>query len=357
MIRDLEFQLIRAPEGAGSARDRYVLIRLIFDADLEGWGEAPLPWRVAELGPRREYLLPVLAGRSAFDIAELLDLETLYPPALRAAVETACWDALGRAVGQPVARLLGGVYRERVPCAVQLSAQDVNALTAETRRAIEAGHDLLSLSGSGYVESDLRRVRTVRAVAGPNVALRFDAAGAFDLPSALQFARDLEELQPVMVIDALRRTGWDLYYQLQRGADIPMAACRHIQGPEDVFAAARAAAVDHVIIDVARVGGILRARDCVAVADAAKLGCSLRCGPSLGIQSAAAVQLASALPALTLGHDLPFQEGISASLVSGLKVVDGMYEVPLSPGLGIEVDLERIERLSVSRDLDDLFPR
>lgn len=357
IIRDLEFQLIRVPNERGYARDRLVLVRLIFDADLEGLGEAALPWRVTESGPRRDFLLPILAGRNVFDIAELLELEPLYPRALKAAVETACWDALGRAAGQPIARLLGGVYRQRIPCSLRLQSEAQEDLAAETRRAIEAGYASLILVGSGYVENDVRRLKAVRAAAGPHVSLRFDAAALFDLPSAVRLARELEAFESLLIIDPLRRAGWDLYYQLHRGVDVPIAACRQITAPADVFAAARAAAVDHVIVDPARVGGILRARDCVTVAEAANLGCSLSCALSLGIQSAAALQLASALPALTVGHDLPSPQAVNASVVRGLKMSDGMFEVPLGPGLGIEVDREEIDGLAVSRDVDELFPQ
>ncbi len=357
IIRDLEFQLIRVPLERGYARDRLVLVRLIFDADLEGWGEAALPWRITEPGPRRDFLLPVLAGRNVFDIAELLELEPLYPRALKAAVETACWDALGRAAGQPLARLLGGVYRERIPCSLRLQAETPEDLAAETRRATEAGHALLLLAASGYVEHDVRRLKAVRAAAGPHVSLRFDAGGLFDLPSALRLARELEAFESLLIIDPLRRAGWDLYYQLQRGSDVPIAAYRQITCPADVFAAARAAAVDHVIVDPARVGGVLRARDCVTVAEAANLGCSLSCPLSVGIQTAAALQLASALPTLTVGHDLPSPQTGNACAVRGLKMSDGMLEVPVGPGLGIEIDREEIESLAVARDVDDLFPQ
>lgn len=357
IIRDLEFQLIRVPNEWGYARDRLVLVRLIFDGDLEGWGEAALPWRITEPGPRREFLLPILAGRNVFDIAELLELEPLYPRALKAAVETACWDALGRATGQPIARLLGGVYRQRIPCAVHLHSEDPEELEAETRRAIEAGHASLLLAGSGYVENDLRRLKTVLAAAGPHAGIRFDANGLFDIPSAMRLARELEAFESVLIIDPLRRAGWDLYYQLHRGVDVPIAAHRQITGPADVFAAARAAAVDHVIVEPARVGGILRARDCVTVAEAANLGCSLNCPISAGIQSAALLQLASALPALTVAHDTPPPDAFHASAVRGLKMTDGMFEVPLGPGLGVEIDREGIDGLAVARDVDDLFPQ
>lgn len=356
IIRDLEFHLIRIPNESGYARDRLVLVRLMFDADLEGWGEAALPWRITEPGPRREFLLPILAGRSVFDIAELIELEPLYPRALKAAVETACWDALGRAAGQPIARLLGGVYRQRIPCSVRLQSENPEDLAAETRRATEAGYGTLVLAGSGYIDSDLRRLKTVLAVAGPHGNLRFDAAGLFDLTSAVRLARELEAFPSILIIDPLRRAGWDLYYQLHRAVDVPIAACRAINGPADVFAAARAAAVDHVIIEPARVGGILRVRDCVTVAEAANLGCSLSCALSAGVQSAAALQLAAALPALTVGHDLPSLEAVNASAIRGLKMTDGMFDVPMGPGLGIEIDREGIDGLAVSRDVDDLFP-
>ena len=94
-INDLEFHLVEIGCTGLAQPVRSLLVRLTTDSGLEGWGEAGVAWRLGELSARRDALLPVLAGRSIFDIEELHTLEALAPPPLRAAVEMACWDLVG----------------------------------------------------------------------------------------------------------------------------------------------------------------------------------------------------------------------------------------------------------------------
>ena len=83
-IADLEFHLVEVPQTDQLPPVRSLLVRLCTDDGLEGWGEGAVAWRPSELLPRREFLLPVLSGRSVFDIEELAALEALAnPPLLR----------------------------------------------------------------------------------------------------------------------------------------------------------------------------------------------------------------------------------------------------------------------------------
>src|SRR5208283_5752037 len=106
---------------SGPAAGHRLLVRLTTASGLEGWGEAGLGWRPAELAARRDALRAVLAGRSVYDIEELHALDALSPAPLRAAVEMAVWDLLGRVLRQPLCNLLGGYYRRRIPVSVRLT--------------------------------------------------------------------------------------------------------------------------------------------------------------------------------------------------------------------------------------------
>ena len=99
-INDLEFHLVEVGCAGSVQPVRSLLVRLTTDSGLKGWGEAGSAWRPGELAARRDALLPVLAGRSIFDIEELHTLEALADAPLRCAVEMACWDLIGR-VGRP----------------------------------------------------------------------------------------------------------------------------------------------------------------------------------------------------------------------------------------------------------------
>ena len=89
IISDLDFYLVEVPCDGRSLPVRSLVVRLATESGLEGWGEGPIGWRASELIPRREMLLPILAGRSVCDIEELLCLEGLRSDPLRLAVEMA----------------------------------------------------------------------------------------------------------------------------------------------------------------------------------------------------------------------------------------------------------------------------
>ena len=119
-IRDIDFHLVQMDRVDGGPPVRSLLVCLTSDAGEEGWGEAPLPWRLTELAPRRDALLPSLEGRSVFDVEELSALDAVDSPALASALEMAGWDLVGRVLGQPVCHLWGGCYRQRIPLVVRL---------------------------------------------------------------------------------------------------------------------------------------------------------------------------------------------------------------------------------------------
>ena len=126
-VHELEFFLVEAPSADEAPAARSLLARVATESGAEGWGEAGAHWRTAELAARRDTVLSVLAGRSMFNVEELTRLDVLRDPRIRSAVEMACWDLIGRAAGQPLCRLFGGQYRERVPLAVGLPCrQDAN---------------------------------------------------------------------------------------------------------------------------------------------------------------------------------------------------------------------------------------
>ncbi len=101
VVSDLELYLVELECSGLEQPVRSMLMRLAADSGEEGWGESPSGWRPAEMDARRDALLAAIAGRSVFDVEELLGLEALASAPLRCAVEMASWDLMGRAISQP----------------------------------------------------------------------------------------------------------------------------------------------------------------------------------------------------------------------------------------------------------------
>lgn len=346
-INDLELYLVEVEHTESDRPVRSLLVRLSTDSGLEGWGESGVGWRSSELGPRGDALLAALAGRSIFDTEELHTVQALAEAPLRCGVETACWDLLGKAVGRPLCHLFGGEYRRRIPLAVRPTAA-AGRLAPVARELAEQGFHCQIVTSCGRMEADLEAVRTVRESVGDRAELRFDGARRYDEESARELCRELESEEVQFVFDPLDTPELYRLASLGRQTSVPLGAWRAICGPGDVLGAIRSGAAGYVVVDLRRVGGLVPARKCAAVAEAAGVTAVLGGGPSLGIGTAAMLQLAAAIPTFSSSNECASLQLRDDLLTEPLEIIDGMIPVPQAPGLGIEVDRAKVERYQVT---------
>jgi len=348
ILSDLEFYLVEVPCDGLPAPVRSLLARLVTDAGHEGWGEARLLWRPDELPRRREIILSLVAGHSVFDVEELLELEGLGDARLRSALEMASWDLIGRAARQPLCHFFGGVYRSRVPLAVRLPSGPPGRVAQTARELAEQGFHCQIVTACGRLEEDLATLEAIGESSLDWVEVEFDAAASYDLDSARELCVELEDRIVKSVLDPLKDQRLDEVASLRRQTTVPLALRRAIRGPEDVLALVRCGAAEAVVIDRQQVGGILRARQSAAVAKAARLQAALGGDPTLGIATAAMLQVAASTPALSGQNESAYHQLEDDLLTEPLEIIDGMMTLPQTPGLGIEVDRAKVERYQVT---------
>jgi len=347
-IADIEFCLVQIECDLQELPVRSLLVRLATDSGLEGWGEAQAVWRAEELAARHDVLLPVLAGRSVFDIEELLTLEALREAPLRCALEMASWDLVGRAAGEPLCHLFGGGYRQWIPVAVRLAGQSAHRVAHLARELAEQGFHSQIITSSARPEKDRRMVAEIRDSAGDRVQLRLDGAAYYDVETARDLCTEIEGYGLQFFLDPLEASDLYTVASLARQTTVPLAVRRAIHRPPDVLAMVRCGAVPFVVVDLQQVGGMVPARKCAAVAEAAGLVASLAGGPSLGVGTAAMLHLAASTPTLASGNECTYSQLEDDLLTEPLEIVDGMIAVPQGPGLGVEVDRAKIEQYQVT---------
>jgi len=336
-VAELAVETVRLPLATplrsawGSLTEReLVRVRLSFGGGDFGDGEA------APLEPYDGVpLAAVLAALDAYaavladagpedDAAALLDAcraERALPQAL-AAIDLALWDRAGRQAGRPVAALLGGDAAEPVEVNALIGAEDRAGAARAAAEAVAAGFTCLKVKVG--IGDDAGRLAAVRAAAGPDVALRADANGAWGSPrEALANLRVLAPIglelceEPVHGLDALR--------ELRAESPVPVAIDESAAEP----GAAGAGAADAVCLKIARcggIGGVLSDARAARAAGAAVYLASTFDGP-LGI--AAGLHAAAALRAT--GELLPC--GLAAAAGEPPEVVGGRLAVPPGPGL------------------------
>ena len=287
---------------------------------------------------------PALIGVDAANLAAVnarMDATLRGHEYAKSAIDVACWDILGRATGRSVATLLGGALQPAVQLyvAVPLGPPDEMAAFVERERAGGIHHFQLKLGGAP--EDDRDRVAAVHAVTGPEDALIGDANGAWRRQEAIVAARLLAGFdrlrleQPCPTLEEC--------LAVRRLTTMPMVLDEVITDLPTLVRAVAADAMDHVNLKVGRVGGLTKAR---LMRDAAvELGLTLTIEDSWGgdIVTAAVSHLAAGVPPASL-FAASFMNDWTLEHVAGYqpRSRNGKGPVPTGPGLGIEVDMDRL---------------
>jgi L-Ala-D/L-Glu epimerase len=321
----------------GAVSERELVIVALSDEDgPTGYGEAaPLePYdgvSVERVEAALERYAPVVADAQGLNGMQLLDAcrQVDELPVAIAAVDLALWDRAGRRAGKPVAALLTDAPAPRVAVNATLSALDRAGAAQQAAAASAEGYGCVKLKVG--VGDDAGRVAAVRAAAGPQVALRLDANGAWDVEGA------------VAAIERLSPAGLELVEEPTHGLH-GMRAVRErvavrvsIDETAAEHGALSAGVADAVCLKISRCGGIaalLAAATLVRATGAEVYLASTLDGP-LGVAAAlhAAAALASRGP---LAHCGLATLGMFAGLENPLPARAGEIQLPSAPGLGVE---------------------
>lgn len=306
-----------------------------------------------------EVLGPALIGRDIFDIEAinaLLDARLAGNPAARAAIDIALHDAMGKALGVPVHRLIGGACQPRIPLEWSVSmAEDPGTMIEESKRAVdEFGIRVLCLKAAdrrGW-RQDVRNFEAVRRAVGDDIEIGVDPNTGWSVPDAIRAVEALLELDLAYIEQPVARRDFAGLAEVRRVArGVPVMADESLFTLHDAYALAQARAVDAFCIKLYKLGGLSAAKKIAAVAEAANI--QLNCG-GLAVQSqleaAAGAHFYASTPVQRMMGAGEFVFGLNTIAADPLvpetrfTVRDGHVDVPTGPGLGIEIDTRALEK-------------
>jgi len=262
----------------------------------------------------------------------------------KCAVQTALYDALGQRTGLPISELLGGRLRDSLPVAWTLASGDTAKDVDEAEAMLDKRrHRIFKLKiGKRTVANDVAHVAAIRKALGDRASVRVDVNMAW---SELEARRGLAALadvgcelveQPVASAEALAR--------LTGSYPIAVMADESLTGPKSAFALARAAGADVFAIKIEQSGGLLEAQSVAAIADAANI--QLYGGTMLegAVGTIASAHVFSTFRELHWGTELFGALLLTEDILkTPLDYRDFELYLPQSPGLGIELDEERVQ--------------
>ena len=334
-----------------------VLVEVVTDTGISGFGESVGATDAAAVAAALARVTPGLIGQDAFDIARLVERlhrggfggigpgnQRRYSNQILAGVELALWDAVGKALGQPVHRLLGGAVRDEIAYFGFVQGDGPEEVGAHARELAGQGFEVIYLKVGRGDALDLANTQAVRAAIGQR-RLRVDANEAWDTltarrmiallaPFGLEF---VEQPAPAESPSALGR--------LRRTSPVPIAADQLVMTPQDVFETCRHEAADLIVLGIHEAGGLLGWRKAAAVAEAAGLNVCLHGVYESGITTCASNQMAATVANLDDGNQIMAQllaEDIVAA--PSLTPRDGRLPILDGPGLGFELDRDAVGR-------------
>jgi len=248
-------------------------------------------------------------------------------------LDVAVWDAAGKTLGQPLWRLLGG-HRDRLPTYASDGlwySLSPDELAASARRHADAGFGAvkLRLGREATPELEARRVRAVRDAVGPDVRIMVDATESWSLAQARRAGRVLQDAGIAWLEDPVHHLDVAGLAELRRRLEVPIAAGEHLYHLDAFRALLEAQAVDVLILDLARVGGVTPWRKIAALAHAHGIPVCGHVVPEIQ------VHLLCAIPNGHLVEYVPRSAGILTSMP---RLERGELVAPDAPGLGLELN-------------------
>jgi len=264
-------------------------------------------------------------------------------------IDIALWDILGKSVGLPIYRLLGGGYATRIKAyASGVPGKTRQEQVANARRFVEElGFTAVKGSiGRNSLELDVAAMAALADALGRDAHLLVDAHGAYSAQEATQIGLELQALGVYWFEDPLMPEDHAGYKLLSDRLDMAVAAgeteCNRYQFRDRL--AARA--VDIILPDVCRAGGISEGLKIARLADVHHTPWAAHVSMGTPIHIAAALHLAAATPNCLICECPTHQNPIGNRLLkTPIVCTDGFFHVPEGPGLGIELDEDALENV------------
>ena len=270
-------------------------------------------------------------------------------------IEIACWDIIGKALNQPVYRLLGGACRDRIKAyangwyRVERTPEEFHAAA---KRVLEKGYKALKFDpfGAGYYELSYQEklksvslVEAVRDAVGPDVEILVEMHGRFSPYTAIEIAAELEQYKPSWVEEPVPPDNIAALAKASDSINLPVATGERLHNKYEYRELINLQAADILQPDITQTGGFLETKKIAAMGDM----CYMTVAPhNVGgpVSTAAALHFAACTTNFKIQeHFNDFSEAWVKEAATGCpEVIDGYFSLPNGPGLGMELNEDLI---------------
>jgi len=340
----------------------YVLVAIECSDGTIGWGEATVVpiWsgetQASALSIITELFTPLLLGRDPFDIEAIMqaiDASIIDNPFTKAAVEMALFDVMGKSLGLPIYKLLGGsANTSPIPIKFSIGAREPEDAARVAAEKVAEGFTALKVKVGTGLTNDLERVRLVREAIGPDTRLNLDVNGGWGVKESIRCIPLFYEFDLEYVEQPTPRHDIDGLAQVRQNVEIPIMADESVFTVNQALDVIRKDAADIISVYPGKNGGILKTRAICKMAGAAGIACHIGSNLEWDIATSAMIQTTVCTPNIEISKfpvdilgPLYYETRLASSPV---RLEGGLAYLPEGNGLGLQIDEAQLRELSHS---------
>jgi muconate cycloisomerase len=332
----------------------HVYVRLEDEAGRVGWGET---FNVPVIYGRdyrniydnlTDYLLPAVIGKDPLEIGNLhTTLDSALPLCRdgKNGIDAAAYDLAGKQLGVSVSTLLGGARLKEIPMIAAIGIVPPEQAAETASEFVAKGYKYLKLKFGLDWRKDVQRAVAVREAVGPDIVLKGDANASYQHDEALRALHRLRDVGLQHFEQPLSQHDVDGHAALAERTSIPLCADESLQTLQDAFNILKADAASAMVLKLLKNGGMYRCAEIVSLCRAVGVPCFMSSGTDMSLGVAALMHSYAAIPGIE--GALETLEEMSDDVASNPVAWGPVMKVPEKPGLGIDVDEQKIAKYRV----------
>lgn len=334
-----------------------IIVKITTDEGIVGYGEGVPDEHVtgetweSTFSVLKHVLAPAVLGTDPLNFAalhEIMNRKISGVPTAKAAIDIACFDLAGKALGVPVYTLLGGRIHERFPITAVLSMDTPENMAKVAGERKQEGYRSFKIKVGSNIYQDIERIQAIYDTIGKTCRFRVDVNQGWKTEAnALTAIRLIKDLPIDWLEQPVEASQIDALASIRRKTDIPIMADEALIGMREMREIIAKQAADRVNIKLMKCGGLFPAQKLVHQAEMAGIECQIGSMVESSIASSAGLHLAFSKKMVTsieITGPLRFTKD-----VGNLHYDIPYVSLPTKPGLGIEVDENVLSELTVHR--------
>ena len=349
-------------------RPRWIFVKVQTDKGIDGWGEMISGTKTETVVAGAYEIAKRIIGRNPLEIERIW--QELYRTFFRggpinmtiiSGLEMALWDIKGKYYNAPVYELLGGKARDRIKVYSWIGGDRPADVVKDARDRIDRGFDSVKMNATeemhyidSYkkIEAAVERVASLREAFGYDINIGIDLHGRVHKAMAKVLAKELEPYKPMFLEEVVLPEHEEAFKEIAKHVTTPLAAGERLYTRWEFKNLISSGVIDIIQPDVALTGGILEMRKIIAMAEAYDIAAAPH-APYGPIALAATLQVDACSPNVFIQEQslgIHYNKGFDLlDFVKNKEIFrfkDGYVDIPELPGLGIEIDEEKVKEVS-----------